>query len=90
MDSDLAGKRRVTEGPRVVNPTTGRFDQSNTNPPSLARVDRDVRLDKPTTVASPYPTITRDTQIADVIVDCGGKWAERGAESWTHSHSVAW
>jgi hypothetical protein len=90
MNSHLAGKCRVTEGTCIVNPTARRFDQSHSNPPSLARVDSDVRLDKPTTVASPYPTITRYTQIADVVVDYVRKGAECGVQSWTHSHSVAW
>jgi hypothetical protein len=76
MNSDLTGERRVTEGPCVVNPTARRLDEPHPNPPSLAWVDNDVRRDKSTTIASPYSTITGDTQIANVPVDCWRKRAE--------------
>jgi hypothetical protein len=90
MNSDLSGECRVAERACIVNSTASRFDQSHSNPPGLARVDNDVSFDKATTVASPHPTITRDTQIADVVVDYRGKRAECRAERWTHFHSVAW
>jgi hypothetical protein len=90
MNSDLSGECRVAEGAGIVNSTARRFDQSHTNPPGLARVDYDVRFDKATAVASPHPTITRDTQIADVVVNYRGKRPECRAERWTHSHIVAW
>jgi hypothetical protein len=76
MSSDLAGKRRVTEGPGIVHSAARRFDEPHTNPSSLTRVDRDARRDKPTTIASPYVTITRDTQIANIVVDGRRKRAE--------------
>jgi hypothetical protein len=76
MSSDLAGKRRVTEGPGIVNSAARRFDEPHTNPSSLTRVDRDARRDKPTTIASPYVTTTRDTQIANIVVDGRRKRAE--------------
>ncbi|CAB4585382.1 unannotated protein [freshwater metagenome] len=76
MNSDLAGKRRVTERSGIVNPTARCFDEPHTNSASLARIDNDVRRDKPTTIVSPHLTITRDTQIANIVVDCRRKWAE--------------
>ena len=76
MNSDLAGERRVTEGPSIINSTTRRLDEPHTNPSSLTRIDGNSRRDKPTTLASPYLTIARDTQIANIVVDCRRKRAE--------------
>ena len=73
MNSDLAGERRVTEGPSIVNPTARRVDKAHADTSSLARIDNDVCRDKPTTIASPYLTITRNAQIADIVVNCRRK-----------------
>jgi hypothetical protein len=88
MNSDLASERRVSEGSGIIHPPARRVDKPHANSPSLARVDSDVCRTKPATVAAPDPTITRDTQIADVIVNSRGERPERSAESWAHSDSI--
>jgi len=69
MNSDLTSERRVTEWSGIVNSAARLFNEPHTNPPSFTRVDNDVGRDKATTIASPYLTITSDTQIANVVVD---------------------